>query len=408
MSRVDNNGCREFVMPQSHGRWFSAAVVLVAINLRTTLASVSPVLDAVQGATGLSDTGAGLLTTLPVALMGGCVLATSRLKALVGERAGVAMGIALVVLACLGRWAWADGSRLIVTAILGGVGIAMVQALMPGVIRNRAGARTASLMGLYSTGIMGGALIASTASPWIAQGWNWAAALGVWALPAVVGLAAWWFATTPSDRLETTARGGPPWRQARAWLLLALFGLGTGAYTLVLAWLPPFYTQLGWSAPAAGAVLGAVTFAQVIAGIAVSLWIDRFRDRRPALFAAIGALLSGLICLCLAPLSLSWPAALLAGLGIGALFPLSLIVAMDHGETAGDAGAIAGFVQGGGYVLAAALPLLAGRLRQSLSDLTPAWWLTAGLCLVLAVIAGRLRPGDRIAFARETGVRRIR
>ena len=77
---------------------------------------------------------------------------------------------------------------------------------------------------------------------------------------------------------------------------------------------------------------------------------------------------------------------------------MSLIVAMDHGGTAEQAGAIAGFVQGGGYVLAEILPLAAGLLRQVLSDLTPAWWLMAGLCFVLAGIAVRLRPGARISF----------
>lgn len=389
-------------MPHPLGRpLFAVAVLFVAVNLRPTLASVSPLLDAIQGDTNLSDTDAGLLTTLPVVLMGGCLLATSRLKALFGERAGVAIGIALILLASLGRWAWPGRSQLIVTAVLGGVGIAIVQALMPAIIRNRAGVRTASLMGLYSTGIMGGALIASMASPWIARGSNWAAALGVWALPASIGLAAWWSVTDPSDGSESTTEAGPVYGESRAWLLLALFGLGTGAYTLVLAWLPPFYTQLGWSAPAAGAALGAITFAEVIAGIVVSLWIDRFRDRRPALFAAIGALLLGLLCLCLEPLSLAWPAALFAGLGIGALFPLSLIVAMDHGETAGEAGAIVGFVQGGGYVVAAVLPLLAGLLRQNLFNLTPAWWLMAGLCLVLALITLCLRPGDRIVVSRS-------
>lgn len=118
------------------------------------------------------------------------------------------------------------------------------------------------------------------------------------------------------------------------------------------------------------------------------------------MLAAIGALLVGLLCLSLAPLPLAWPAALLTGLGIGALFPLSLIVAMDHGESASDAGVVVGFVQGGGYVLAAVLPLVAGLLRQHLSNLTPAWWLMAGLCLVLALIAPRLRPGERISFPR--------
>lgn len=131
-------------------------------------------------------------------------------------------------------------------------------------------------------------------------------------------------------------------------------------------------------------------------GIGVSMIVGHFADRRPILLLAIGALLAGLLCLALAPLPLAWSAALLSGLGIGALFPLGLIVAMDHGRDAAEAGRIVGFVQGGGYVLAALLPLIAGMLRQCLSDLTLAWWLMAALCLVLALMAVRLRPGTHL------------
>lgn len=377
---------------------FPAAIVLVGINLRPTMAAIGPLLDAIQHETGLSDAGASLLTALPVALMGICMLGTTRLKDALGERLGIASGVVLILLACLGRWIWVDTSSLLVTAIAGGVGIAMVQALMPAVIRHRAGNRSATMMGVYSTAIMGGAMISSAASPWIAQGLGWSAALGIWMFPALAGWAAWWRATSQTDVLPLHTERRPAYRKRRAWLLLAFFGLGTGAYTLVLAWLPPFYTQLGWPAEAAGALLGALTFAEVVAGIAVSALIGRSPDRRAALFASIGALLAGMLCLCLAPVSCAWPAALLAGLGIGALFPLSLIVAIDHGENSGDAGAIVGFVQGGGYLLAAILPLVAGLLRENLSNLTPAWWLMAALCLVLAVLAIPLRPGCRISF----------
>ena len=88
------------------------------------------------------------------------------------------------------------------------------------------------------------------------------------------------------------------------------------------------------------------------------------------------------------------------GIGAAMVIPaiMSLIVAMDHGDNAADAGAIAGFVQGGGYLLAAVLPFVAGLLREHLADLTPAWWLMAALCLVLAAVAVPLRPGHRISF----------
>lgn len=380
---------------------FPATIVLVGINLRPTMAAIGPLLDVIERETRLNDTGASLLTTLPVSLMGICLLGTARLKAALGERLGIAAGIALILLACLGRWIWANAGSMLITAIAGGVGIAMVQALMPTVIRHRSGHRSATMMGVYSTAIMSGAMVSGAASPWIAHCLGWPAALGIWMFPALAGLPAWWGVTSQSDVLPTGSVQRPVYGKPRCWLLLAFFGLGTGAYTLVLAWLPPFYTKLGWSTEAAGALLGTVTFAEVIAGIAVSALIGRSPDRRPALFASIGALFAGMLCLCLAPISFAWPAAFLIGFGIGALFPLSLIVAMDHGESAGDAGAIAAFVQGGGYVLAALLPLIAGLFREHLLSLTPAWWLMAALCFVLAVIAITLHPGDRVSFQRS-------
>ena len=96
----------------------------------------------------------------------------------------------------------------------------------------------------------------------------------------------------------------------------------------MLAWLPP-YTALGWTPVAAGSLLGAVTVAEIAAGLLVSALIGRLPDRRPALYLAIGSLLVGLAGLAIAPLAFAWPASVLAGLGIGALFPLSLIVTMD-------------------------------------------------------------------------------
>lgn len=374
----------------------AALILLVGINLRPSLASIGPLLDQIQQDTGLDDTRASLLTSLPVLLMGLCLLGTGRIQGTLGRRGGVAAGLAALVLAGVARWLWPTVTVLLASAVLGGVGIAVVQALMPAIIRHRAGQQTAMLMGFYSTAIMGGAALASFAAPRIAAAEGWAAAAGIWALPALVGGAAWWLVTGNMDDASSATATGTVARSPRGWLLLAFFGIGTGAYTLVLAWLPPYYTGMGWSAQDAGALLSALTLAEVAAGIGVAMAVGRFVDRRPIILLAIGTLMAGLLCLSMAPLSLAWISALLCGLGIGALFPLGLIVAMDHGRDAAEAGRIAGFVQGGGYVLAAILPLIAGVLRQHLSDLTPAWWLMAALCLFLALMAVRLRPGAHL------------
>ncbi|TGB30973.1 MFS transporter, partial [Burkholderia thailandensis] len=85
--------------------WRLAAIVLVGLNLRPVLASVGPLLDAIQRATGLSDSAASLLTTLPILLMGAGALAAPWLARRAGVRAGVWLGVALIGLACAVRGA---------------------------------------------------------------------------------------------------------------------------------------------------------------------------------------------------------------------------------------------------------------------------------------------------------------
>ncbi|WP_313463813.1 MFS transporter [Achromobacter sp.] len=374
--------------------WRIAAIILVGLNLRPVLASVPPLLDWVQASTHMSDAVAGLLTALPVFVMGLGALSVAPLRRLIGEPLGVAAGIALVTAAIAGRF-WADHTSLMLASgVVAGLGIAVTQALLPSYIKTRFAAGSSAIMGVYSTAIMGGAAVASVASPIVAQRAGWLQALAVWALPAAIALAAWLLVNRASPTPIAGQGTSSPLRtpRQRAWLLAVFFGLGTGAYTLVLAWLPPYYTALGWSAISAGQLLGAVTAAEIAAGLLVSLCIGRLPDRRPALFVAIGALFLGLAGWIAAPAALAWPAAILAGLGIGALFPLSLIVAMDHAATPSEAGRLASFVQGVGYLIAALFPFAAGLIRQHLADLTPAWILMTLICLVLFAMTIRFRP----------------
>lgn len=365
------------------------AVVLAGLNLRPALASIGPLLDALQASAGLSDSLASLLTSLPVLLMGLGALGAAQLLRYVGVRGGVAFGLLLVVLACALRLL-PGPFGLLGGAALAGLGIAACQALLPVFIRQRFGARVGA-MGAYSTAIMGGAVLASVASPWLAKAWGELPALAFWALPAVLALPFWARATQGETPVASAAPAFTGIARRAAWLAL-FFGLGTGAYVLVLAWLPPYYTALGWTPAQAGALLGGLTLTEVVAGLLVSAFIDRLPDRRPALVLAIVLLLGGLIVLVGWPQQLALLAMVGLGLGIGALFPLSLIVAMDRAHNPAEAGALVGFVQGVGYLIAALFPLLAGFARQSLASLAPAWIGMALVCLVMLVLASRFAP----------------
>ncbi|VWD34564.1 MFS transporter [Burkholderia contaminans] len=383
--------------------WRLAAIVLVGLNLRPALAAVGPLLDMIQRATGLSDGAASLLTTIPILLMGLGALSARRLQRLTGIAGGVWLGVALIGLACVSRIGAQHAWLLLASACCAGVGIAMVQALLPGFVKAHFATRIGGAMGVYSTSIMGGAVLASVVAPFAAARWGWLPALAGWALPAVVAALAWPLASRGGDAFAagpTSASNTQPSRSPRAWRLALFFGIATGAYTLVLAWLPPYYMRLGWSPTAAGSLLGGVTLAEVVAGLTISATIDRLPDRRPALYASIASLFVGLVVMLAAPETLALPAALLLGAGIGALFPLSLIVTVDHASTPADAASLTGFVQGIGYLIAGLFPFGAGIVRQHLADLTPAWIAMACLCVALFALAAGFAPKRVLQAAR--------
>lgn len=379
------------------------AIVLLGLNLRPVLAAIGPLLDRIQRDTGLDHVGASLLTSLPVVIMGLGALSAALLRQRLGERNGILLGVLLIALACLLRGLLPDASTLIATALLAGAGIAFVQALLPGLIKSRFAADSGRLIGFYSCAIMGGAAFGAALTPWLAQSIGWSWALASWTLPALLAAAIWQRAA-PGQALAASANVPQlnVWRSPRAWLLMSFFGVGTAGYTLVLAWLPPYYTALGWSAQSSGLLLAALTLCEVFAGLLVSSLLPRYPDRRVLLAVVLVALLVGLLGLIFAPLQLVVPICILLGIGIGALFPLSLVVAQDHLDDPRQTGDLLAFVQGGGYLIAATAPFLAGLLRQYTADLRLSWLAMAVATLVLMTMAMQFKPGSGRFHTRPT------
>lgn len=374
----------------------AALALFIGFNLRPLLAAIGPLLEMLQQDLGMSSTLASLLTTLPILLMGVCALAGPWLQRYLGEARGISLGMLLVVLASAARVVIDSSGALIASAAVAGAGIAMVQALMPPWLKRHHPQRAGSLMGLFTTGIMGGAVLAAAGAAPAAEVSSWRWVLGAAALPALLALVAWLrYAGGQTRHAEVPAL---PYRSGRAWMLLVFFGIGTSAYTLVLAWLPAYYIDLGFGATYSGYLLGALSGMEVVAGLLISALVHRFSDRRPLLTFVIGLILAGLACLIFAPVPLVWPAIVLLGLGIGALFPLTLIVTLDHAETPTEAGALLAFVQGGGYAIAALMPLVAGMIRDSMASLEWAWICMVFGSLIILIMTWRLgKPAAQVA-----------
>ncbi|WP_277976216.1 MFS transporter [Pantoea endophytica] len=370
---------------------FALLVFVIALNLRPIMAAMGPLFPLLQRDAQLSATQLSLLTTLPVIMMGLAALAGPLLLRRLGEVRGIAAGLLLLALASVARGFDQSATALIISALVAGCGIGLIQALMPAQIKRHFGAKAGTLMALFTTGIMAGAAIAAASAAPLANTQGLALTLAIPVVPAIIALLLW--LTFPRGVTPLQSSQAPrAARSTRAWLLMIFFGIGTGAYTLVLAWLPPFYMQHGWQPEQSGYVLGALTLTEVAAGFVLSALIHRFRDRRRPLLVVLTLILLGLISLLILGGAQAWLPTLLLGLGIGALFPLSLIVTLDHAHTPEEAGALLSFVQGGGYLLAALMPLIAGIVRDRAASLDSAWIIMSVGIVLLMLMAQRFKP----------------
>lgn len=374
---------------------FAIIAFIVGLNLRPILASVGPLFSVLQREAGLTATQFSLLTTLPVAMMGLAALCGPWLLARAGAVRGIMLGLFILLVACSLRGFSTSLTGLMGTALLGGASIGTIQALMPALIKKAYTQTASTIMSLFSTGIMAGAAVAAASAEPL---FSWLTLKPALAMAGVLALLALmlWLPLVKQPQGEQTAHESVTLSSSRTRLLLLFFGVGTGAYTLVLAWLPPLYIQAGWSARSSGYMLAWLTLTEVAAGFAVSALIGKFPDRRVPLITVLLLLLAGLLCLVFSPGTTPVLSTLLLGIGIGALFPLSLIVTFDHARTPAQAGKLLSKVQGGGYMIAALMPLVAGIVRDSSVSLTSAWLVMSAGVVLLIAIAFTFKPAVNV------------
>ncbi|MBR7962943.1 cyanate transporter [Burkholderia vietnamiensis] len=378
-------------------------LVLAGLNLRPFLTAFGPVLDVVRADTGLGFRAAALLTTLPFVLMGVVAGIGVRLARRVGEPRAMLAALALIAAGCSARL-WAGSSTgLVVTAIVAGAGVAVIQALAPGLAKRWFVDRLPLAMGLYSAALVGGGAFGAVASPWLATHGGWHLSLAVWALPALVTLALW-RAKAPSDAvnaLPAAARVSAFVRIPRAWQLALFFGLSNSGYASLVAWLPAFYQSVGMSAQASGNLLAGMALLQAAGALAMPLLAKRSSDRRPMLWLTLALQAAGFAGFATMPAFAPWLWVASVGLGLGGFFSMSLIVTLDHLPDARFAGALAAFVQGVGFLTVAASPWLIGWLRDAGGGFAIAWWMHVGVVAAMAALNAAFSPaGYRRSMAR--------
>lgn len=369
------------------GAGMVSAIVLLALNLRTVVASLPPLLSDVRSDLGLSGVAAGLLTTLPVLCFGALAPLAPRLaRRFAIERLLVACAVTTAAAAALRG---AGGAvPLFAGSVLAGTGVALAQAVLPVLIRARFSSQTGVLTGTFSMALtLGAALAALAAVPLMrALSDRWEASLVAWAVPAALAAGLWLPAAL---RTGTRVHGTPPpplVRNALAWSVSLFFGVQSMAFYAGLAWLPSMLEDSGYTAGEAGTLQALSALLQLAPAFLIPVLAARRRSQAPLLAAIVALSATGVLGLLVAPgAAPAWMVAL--GIGQGGALGLALILPVLRGGDAASVASLTAMTLCVGYLVAATGPWLLGAVH----DLSRGWsW---PLLVLLAVTLLELLPG---------------
>jgi CP family cyanate transporter-like MFS transporter len=306
------------------------------------------------------------------------------------------------VVLTLGLVARAGGDNVALlygSTLLAGAGIAVCGALLPGIVKSYFPDRPGLMTGVYLTATMlGAAVAAGTAVPLERLLGSWQESLAFWSLLGVLGLLAW---APMLRRRGTPDRGatalGLPWRSTTAWLVTVYLSLQSFVFYAQLAWIPPAYQAVGWSAEDAGLLLSVFTLVQVAASLLVPSLAEHSFDRRPWFLAVVGCSNAAMAVLLFAPDFLPWLVIGALGFGLGGGFALGLLVLVDHASNAESAGRLSAMAFLVSYTVAALGPTTLGGLRDLTGGFSSGWALLLVLCLMQAAVATLFTPARRAA-----------
>jgi CP family cyanate transporter-like MFS transporter len=342
------------------------SVVLIAFNLRPVFSSLSAVLPEVMTGLTVSPATASLLTTLPVLCLGLFAPAAPGLAGRFGTERTI-LALLLVLALGTGLRGLATLPALLVGSVLAGGSIAVVNVLLPGLVKRDFPERAALMTGLFTMALCGGAAVAGGATVPIERRFeSWPLALAIWAVPVLMVALIWIPAalrSSPSRHVQR-AQIRSLWRDPIAWQVTLYMGLQSAIAYSVFGWFMPILRERGLSAETAGYVLSVSVLAQMAACLILPGLAVRGRDQRAVAIGTVAVSVIGLLGSMFGPLWAKWLFALIGGFGQGGLIAVAMTLIILRSPDIRVAAQLSGMAQGVGYVLAAGGPLLTGFIRD--------------------------------------------
>lgn len=388
------------VLPLWAGR--SAAllgILLVALNLRTAVASISPIIGHIDADVPLDTIVLAVIGMAPpLAFAASGILAPIIARHIGLERALLA-SVGLMIVGHLARALSPTPVSLVIASAVALIGVGIGNVLLPPLVKRYFPDRIGLVTSIYVTLMSISTAVPPMVAVPLADAAGWRVSLGIWFLVAVAAVAPW-VTVLLRHRREANARSldsestqpveearpeliGALWRSPTAWAITIAFAISATTAYASFIWLPELLVDVAGTSPAtAGLLLALFAFMGFPAGIGIPLLAARMRNVGLLVYAGAAFVVAASAGLLLAPQAavVVWVA--FAGLGT-LLFPLSLVLIGLRTRSHEGAVALSGFVQAIGYTVGATGPLVVGLLHDVSGD-----WNLALVFLLAAGLAG--------------------
>jgi len=415
----DVSAPERLITPARGAALLVTGILILALNLRSAITSLPPVFPELQSALHISASGLALLAAIPVLCFGVFSGTAAPLSRRFGEER--VLGAALLLLAAgLLLRGLSPTALLFPGTVVAGAAIALMNVLLPSLVKRRMPDKAGLLIGLYLLMLAAGAIIASVAAipvftaagghlhggPVTAGSAAIRLTLALWAGPALVAALFWVpqlrHRTLPegayaarAGRVDGQRRGALAMgRSALAWHVTLFMGLQSLSYYATLSWFPTMFRDRGVSATHAGDLLALMNLGNAVTALVIPMLAQRAADQRRLVAWSMVATGAGLAGAVFGPSQLAAGFVLLLGLGQGATLGLGIFYTMARAPEPVTAASLSAFAQGIGYLIASLGPLVIGYVHDS----TGGWAVPGLVLLVVAVLqlitgwlAGRAR-----------------
>lgn len=394
LSKSQYEASIENIRKQSATWLIVLGIIVIAANLRAPLTSVGPLVSLIRDNVHISNTLAGLITTVPLLAFALLSPLVPKLERRFGMELIILISLLFLTIGIVLRSLSGAINLYLGTAILG-FAIAVCNVLLPSLIKREFPHRIGSMTGVYSISMnLCGAIASGISVPLaVGSGLGWQGALGIWAILSFVSVLLW--LPQIRNRTKQVSRSGTQplaekqvniWRSPLAWQVTLFMGIQSTIFYVLIAWLPEILKQHGIDSSQSGWYLSIMQLALLPFTFIVPVLAGRMSSQRSLIVATSILLLCGTLGLLYGNPSIILLWIIILGVGGGFAFGLSMMFFGLRTKDAHQAAELSGMAQSIGYLLAAMGPALIGYLHDATNSWTLPLLILVGASVLLFIV----------------------